>query len=252
MANGAAAFGRAALQAAAEHALEAAAHDARGRLPDPAAALALSGRRAAAAGALPLTTDHAVAGRRADRRRRTGTERGLRRHPDHHRGAGLRRTGTAADRTRRGGLAAVRRRGARVAPLAAADACRSAPARAARCWRSASRRSRCALSALPPYSALVGRSDRGAPAPAGADALARPRTRATSAAGRSAARAPPPQPSPWPAGGTLIHVRYRCTAGDCADAAPPDPDAGLRRRRRLDQRQRALDRCARRRRQVEE
>jgi hypothetical protein len=89
----------------------------------------------------------------------------------------------------------------------------------------------------PPYSAVVGRKDAGADDPTEAGALSAPAhegdvggdtvSGATPAPQASAA---PPDSPPWPAGGTLIHVRYECHdgAGRCANAAPPDPDAGLR------------------------
>lgn len=78
------------------------------------------------------------------------------------------------------------------------------------------------LFALPPYSAVVGRADGAADSPTGDDALAQPAHEGDVASG------PQPQPSPWPQDGPLLHVRYRCNSGDCADAAPPDPDAALR------------------------
>jgi hypothetical protein len=80
----------------------------------------------------------------------------------------------------------------------------------------------------PPYSAVVGRKDASAGDPVhegdvGGDTVsgAEPAPQASS---------PPAGQSAWPAGGTLIHVRYECRdgAGRCANAAPPDPDAGLR------------------------
>ena len=82
----------------------------------------------------------------------------------------------------------------------------------------------------PPYSAVVGRKDAAAGDPASADALAAPAHEGDvggdTLSGSPAAAAA----SPWPAGGTLIHVRYECHdgAGSCANAAPPDPDADLR------------------------
>ncbi len=87
------------------------------------------------------------------------------------------------------------------------------------------------LFALPPYSAVVGRGDGTADSPTGDDALTQPAhegdVTGDSAGGTSAGSAAP-QPSPWPQGGPLLHVRYSCSSGDCADAAPPDPDAALR------------------------
>lgn len=89
----------------------------------------------------------------------------------------------------------------------------------------------------PPYSAVVGRQDAAAGDPTGAGALAPPvhegdlggdTVSGTPAAPEASAT--PAGQSPWPAGGTLIHVRYECHdgAGRCANAAPHDPDAGLR------------------------
>jgi hypothetical protein len=89
----------------------------------------------------------------------------------------------------------------------------------------------------PPYSAVVGRKDASADDPTGADALAAPAHEGdlggdtvSGASPRPEASAPPAGQNPWPDGGTLIHVRYECHdgAGRCANAAPPDPDAGLR------------------------
>lgn len=67
----------------------------------------------------------------------------------------------------------------------------------------------------PPYSAPVGRKDGAALDATQADALAVPAHEGDS--GGTAA-------------GTLIHVRYECHdgAGSCANAAPPDPDGALR------------------------
>jgi hypothetical protein len=90
----------------------------------------------------------------------------------------------------------------------------------------------------PPYSAVVGRKDASAGDPTGAaGALAAP-VHEGDVGGATVSGAPPaPEASAspagqsaWPAGGTLIHVRYECHdgAGRCANAAPPDPDAGLR------------------------
>ena len=88
------------------------------------------------------------------------------------------------------------------------------------------------LFAEPPYSALVGRKDDAAPddaAPA-ATAASAPAHEGDLGGGTVSGASPPPAASPWPAGGTLIHVRYECVdgAGHCANAAPPDPDADLR------------------------
>lgn len=82
------------------------------------------------------------------------------------------------------------------------------------------------LFAQPPYSAPVGRLD-----PAGRDPVAAGATlpHEGDAGGDTVSGASPPQPSPYPAGGSLLHVAYACSAGsvDCALAAPPDPDAHL-------------------------
>jgi hypothetical protein len=85
------------------------------------------------------------------------------------------------------------------------------------------------LFAEPPYSAPVGRKDGGADDPAGAGALDIP-AHEGDLGGDTVSGAAVPAVSPWPAGGTLIHVRYACFdgVGHCANAAPPDPDAALR------------------------
>ena len=85
------------------------------------------------------------------------------------------------------------------------------------------------LFAEPPYSAVVGRTDAGAPDPANADALATS-PHEGDVGGATIAGASPSATGAHPAGGTLIHVRYECHdgAGSCANAAPPDPDASLR------------------------
>jgi hypothetical protein len=89
----------------------------------------------------------------------------------------------------------------------------------------------------PPYSAVAGRKEAGADDLSGADALAAPAHEGDVGGDTVSGTSPAPQgsaapaaQSPWPAGGTLIHVRYECHdgAGQCANAAPPDPDAGLR------------------------
>jgi len=88
----------------------------------------------------------------------------------------------------------------------------------------------------PPYSAVVGRKDASAADPAGSEALVPPAHEGDLGGDTVSGASPPPASptpaaqSPWPAGGTLIHVRYECHdgAGSCANAAPPDPDAGLR------------------------
>jgi len=81
----------------------------------------------------------------------------------------------------------------------------------------------------PPYSAVVGRKDAAAGDPAGSDALAPPAHEGDTGGDTVSGASPAPFASPWPAGGTLIHVRYECHdgAGSCANAAPPDPDADL-------------------------
>jgi len=85
------------------------------------------------------------------------------------------------------------------------------------------------LFAEPPYSAVAGRKDASAADPSGPEALAAP-AHEGDADGATVSGMPPQLASPWPAGGTLIHVRYECRdgAGSCANAAPPDPDADLR------------------------
>ena len=88
----------------------------------------------------------------------------------------------------------------------------------------------------PPYSAVVGRKDASAGDPTGAGALVSPVHEGdlggdtVSGASPAPEVSTPPGQGAWPAGGTLIHVRYECRdgAGRCANAAPPDPDAGLR------------------------
>jgi hypothetical protein len=89
----------------------------------------------------------------------------------------------------------------------------------------------------PPYSAVVGRKDAGANDPTAAGALEAPAHEGDVGGDTVSGATPPPQATvtpaagpPWPAGGTLIHVRYECHdgVGRCANAAPPDPDAGLR------------------------
>jgi hypothetical protein len=89
----------------------------------------------------------------------------------------------------------------------------------------------------PPYSAVVGRQDASANDPTGAGALVPPAHEGDVGGDTVSGASPPPDPSTSPttqnaapAGGTLIHVRYECHdgAGRCANAAPPDPDAGLR------------------------
>jgi hypothetical protein len=87
------------------------------------------------------------------------------------------------------------------------------------------------LFAEPPYSAVVGRTDGAAPGAANDDALAAaPHEGDAGGDTVSGASPSPAAASAAPAGGTLIHVRYECHdgAGQCANAAPPDPDADLR------------------------
>jgi hypothetical protein len=87
----------------------------------------------------------------------------------------------------------------------------------------------------PPYSAVVGRKDASAGDPTGTAGA--PAHEGDLGGGTVSGASAPPEAgatpagqSAWPAGGTLIHVRYECRdgAGRCANAAPPDPDAGLR------------------------
>jgi hypothetical protein len=82
------------------------------------------------------------------------------------------------------------------------------------------------LFAEPPYSALVGRKDAAAGDPTLAGA---PAHEGDLGGDTVSGASPAPGTSPWPAGGTLIHVRYECRdgAGSCANAAPPDPDGAL-------------------------
>jgi hypothetical protein len=82
----------------------------------------------------------------------------------------------------------------------------------------------------PPYSAVAGRKDASAADPSSADALAVPAHEGDAGGGAVSGVPSSPLPNPWPAGGTLIHVRYECVdgAGSCANASPPDPDGDLR------------------------
>jgi hypothetical protein len=85
------------------------------------------------------------------------------------------------------------------------------------------------LFAQPPYSAITGRTDGSAVDPIGASPTAAPHE--GDAAGDTISGASPhPEPTPYPSGGTLIHVEYVCQPGSapCALAAPPDPDQHLR------------------------
>jgi hypothetical protein len=85
------------------------------------------------------------------------------------------------------------------------------------------------LFAEPPYSAPVGSGDAAADTPAGADALVAPPHEGDVGGSTVAGIAPPAAPGAAPAGGTSIHVQYECHdgAGHCANATPPDPDAAL-------------------------
>ena len=84
------------------------------------------------------------------------------------------------------------------------------------------------LFAVAPYSAVDGSKDGDASLLAAGDASSPPHE--GDVGGDTVSGAPSAAASPWPAGGTLIHVRYECHdgAGSCANAAPPDPDASLR------------------------
>ncbi len=83
------------------------------------------------------------------------------------------------------------------------------------------------LFALPPYSAVVGSKDGDAATLAGGDPSSPPHE--GDIGGDTISGSASPGATPWPAGGTLVHVRYECHdgAGSCANAAPPDPDASL-------------------------
>ncbi len=85
------------------------------------------------------------------------------------------------------------------------------------------------LFAEPPYSAVVGRADGSADAPEGPNPLADPPHEGDVGGATISGLPPGPQPTSPPAGGTSIHVRYECHdgAGHCANSAPPDPDALL-------------------------
>lgn len=85
------------------------------------------------------------------------------------------------------------------------------------------------LFAEPPYSAVVGRADGAADAPSGPDPLVDPPHEGDVGGATVSGVAPAAQPSSPPAGGTAIHVQYECQdgTGQCANAAPPDPDAQL-------------------------
>ncbi len=84
------------------------------------------------------------------------------------------------------------------------------------------------LFAEPPYSAIVGSKDASAAEPAAPDADSTP-SHEGDVGGDTVSGATPAPQSGSPVGGTLIHVQYECHdgAGHCANAAPPDPDAGL-------------------------
>ncbi|HEX3467944.1 MAG TPA: hypothetical protein VHT05_07700 [Candidatus Elarobacter sp.] len=81
------------------------------------------------------------------------------------------------------------------------------------------------LFAEPPYSAPVGRADGAADAPDGPDVLVAP-PHEGDVGGATVSGVAVPAASAPPAGGTAIHVRYECLdgAGRCANAATPDPD----------------------------
>ncbi len=85
------------------------------------------------------------------------------------------------------------------------------------------------LFAQPPYSAIVGAMDGDADAPASIGG-APPAHEGDVGGDTVSGVQPAPAASAWPAGGTLIHVRFECHdgAGSCANAAPPDPDGALR------------------------
>jgi hypothetical protein len=85
------------------------------------------------------------------------------------------------------------------------------------------------LFAEPPYSAVVGRADGAADAPAGPNALVDPPHEGDVGGATVSGVTLAAQASSPPAGGTSIHVQYECHdgAGHCANAAPPDPDALL-------------------------
>ena len=86
------------------------------------------------------------------------------------------------------------------------------------------------LFAEPPYSAVVGRADGSADAPEGADPLVDPPHEGDVGGATISGLSPSPLVTSPPAGGTSIHLQYECHdgAGHCANAAPPDPDAQLR------------------------
>lgn len=85
------------------------------------------------------------------------------------------------------------------------------------------------LFAEPPYSAAVGNSDAAADAPADSDALVAPPHEGDVGGATVSGIAPATTAGAPPLDGTSIHVRYECHdgAGHCANAAPPDPDAAL-------------------------
>lgn len=85
------------------------------------------------------------------------------------------------------------------------------------------------LFAQPPYSAVTGRTDGSAADAIGAYPTGAPHE-GDAAGDTVSGPSPRPEPSPYPSGGTLIHVEYACQPGSasCALAAPPDPDQHLR------------------------
>jgi hypothetical protein len=87
------------------------------------------------------------------------------------------------------------------------------------------------LFAAPPYSVVTGRAASGAADPVGAYPTGAPHEGDVGGDTVSGASPQPTQPSPYPSGGTLIHVQYACQPGSasCALADPPDPDLHLRR-----------------------
>ena len=83
--------------------------------------------------------------------------------------------------------------------------------------------------AQPPYSAVTGRTDGSAGDPIGAFPTGAPHE-GDAGGDTVSGSSPRPEPSPYPSGGTVIHVQYVCQPGSasCALAAPPDPDQHLR------------------------
>jgi len=79
----------------------------------------------------------------------------------------------------------------------------------------------------PPYTALSGRLDGAATDPL-AQQTAEPIHEGDDG-GDTIGGDPGAEPSSYPAGGTLLHVRYQCVdgVGTCANSAPADPDSHL-------------------------